>query len=212
MGRASLLSHGDNHDGSPGVTPPTSQSPPAPCARVPHAARVGPTFRDSRILPGGPGRAGSRLLQELGSNPQPTRALGRGIGLGTRGAAGRAAGSGGARPGAPARRKTSQQTPASLPDCLASYPRTRGVGTPHRVTGVLGERSALCLVPVWLNRTLPVPRAKLGAAGTSGAAPSRETRALLHHLKIVVNKALGGLGAHRPWVRTSLSGSRLTSC
>lgn len=34
------------------------------------------TFCDSCILPGGPGRAGSRLLQELGSDPQPTRALG----------------------------------------------------------------------------------------------------------------------------------------
>ena len=76
MGRASLLPYRDEHDGSPGVRPPSLQSPRVCHAGVPHAAGVEPTFRDGRILPGGPGCAGSRLLQELGSDPQPTRALG----------------------------------------------------------------------------------------------------------------------------------------
>ena len=73
MGRASPLPYGDERDGSPGVRHPTPRK--APLA-LPHAAGLGPTFRDSRILPRGPGCAGSCRLQELGSDPQPTRALG----------------------------------------------------------------------------------------------------------------------------------------
>lgn len=130
--------------------------------------------------------------------PSPREPLGEESGLapaGLRGERGAQVGHGrGHQPCARSLGKTSQQMPASFPGCPASYRCPWGC-TPHRVMGATGEHwvaLTLSLVLVWLNRTPPASRAKPGAAGTSGAAPSREALALLHHFKIEANKALGG--------------------
>lgn len=107
-------------------TPPCQEHrfavPGSPCRRG------APTFHYGRILPRGPGCAGSRLLQELGSDPQPTGALGRGVGLGTRRAVGRAGSGGHSRDRAPwmGPHQPPPQDPRCLPACPGSCPGPMG--------------------------------------------------------------------------------------
>lgn len=216
--RASLLCWG----GVSVLAPLPARSTGLPC-RGSLCPRGAPTFHYGRILPRGPGCAGSRLLQELGSDPQPTGALGRGVGLGTRRAVGRAGSGGHSRDRAPwmGPHQPPQQNPvsASLPRVLPQpHGCSRGppcplVLTPQGSTPMLGGHRAEPharaggvrspfnpLLGACLNQALLAPQAKPGFA----------------QCPLLPGVSGGGQGAplapRSPGVHTSLSGSRLASC
>lgn len=185
--------------------------------------RGAPTFHYSRILPRGPGCAGSRLLQELGSDPQPTGALGRGVGLGTRRAVGRAGSGGHSRDRAPWMGPHQPPHKARcLPACPGSCPGPMGAHgalpalwcSPHRAAPPCWGATGLSPTPVpggvrspfnpllgaCLNQALLAPQAQSGFA----------------QCPLLPGVSGGGQGAplapRSPEVHTSLSGSRLASC
>lgn len=127
--------------------------------------RGAPTFHYGRILPRGPGCAGSRLLQELGSDPQPTGALGRGVGLGTRRAVGRAGSGGHSRDRAP---WMGPHQPPHKARCLPACPGS--------CPGPMGAHGAL--PALWCSPHRAAPPC-WGATGVSPTPVPGEFRALL---------------------------------